>query len=308
MDDFVPTTDAMPEEFVDPEGDAELYDPKFSMEATTSDLRKMWGDWLCHEGSGKYADQHFFGKTIGGVPAAALDAFRALEQALKATGYKPSSSWAYNCRNIAGTKSYSLHSYGIAIDIDPKANPFSKGDPYSGKVKEQHVDAVLKIKNKRGHSVWSWGGKWKRRDRMHFQLDQDPSNVDVDWSTVPEGDGMTATVMEKPAVSQEKEPVTRNTGKANSELIDAAFAASWTQGDKNYWHQLSADSAEWSDFWNACYAAAEKVTRNGKPANAWIDAAFAAGWAQGDKNYWHRMSANNAEWSDFWKAFTAAVG
>jgi len=207
VDDFVPTTDGMPEEFADPEGDAELHDPKLSLEATTTDLRKMWAAWLCHRGSGKYADPKFFGKTIGGVPATAVDAFRALEQALRTSGYQPRSSWAYNCRNIANTNKFSLHSFGIAIDIDPKANPFTTGDPYSGKIKAHHVEAVLEIKNKRGQSVWSWGGSWKKRDRMHFQLDQDPTNVDVDWSTVPgasAGAGVTGRAVD---IEKEEEAV-----------------------------------------------------------------------------------------------------
>ncbi len=249
MDDFVPTTDDMPEEFTDPESDAELYDPSLSTETPTSNLRKMWADWLCHKGSGKFADAEFFGRTIGGVPVVAVDAFRGLEQALKSSGYDPKSSWAYNCRNIAGTNSYSLHSFGIAIDIDPKVNPYSSGDPYSGKIKAKHVTAVLDIKNKRGQSVWSWGGNWRKRDRMHFQLDQHAKNVDVDWSTVRGGEGMTTSSVQKEA--------TRNTGKASPELIDAAFAAGWAQGDKNYWHKLTADSAEWSDFWNAFAAAVD---------------------------------------------------
>ncbi len=300
MNDFVPTTEGMPEEFAEPESDAELHDPKLSMEATTGDLRKMWADWLCAKGPGKYANPIFFAKKIGGVPAVAEDAFRALEQALKSSGYQPKSAWAYNCRNIGGTKSYSLHSYGIAIDIDPSVNPYSSGDPYSGKFKSEHVEAVLAIKNAEGRRVWSWGGNWKKRDRMHFQLDQDPTGVDVDWSTVPGGESMTSSVAE--------ERTTRTVGKASAELIDAAFAAGWAQGDKNYWLTLSPDSGEWPDFWNACYGAAEKVTRSGKPDDAWIEAAFAAGWAQGDKTYWLEMSTDSDEWSDFWNAFTAAVG
>ena len=202
MDDFVPNTDNMPEEFADPEGDAELHDPALALEATTTALRNMWADWLCHKGSGRFADPKFFGKGIGGVPVVAVDAFKALEAALTSSGYEPSSSWAYNCRNIGGTDRYSLHSYGIAIDIDPSVNPFSTGDPHSGKIKANHVEAVLAIKNQKGQSVWSWGGNWKKRDRMHFQLDRDPNNVDVDWSTVPGGPpGGTDTTV----VTQEEE-------------------------------------------------------------------------------------------------------
>ena len=178
----------VPEEFLAPEGDAELQDPELMFEATTSSLRRMWADWMCKKGSGTYSDPKIFGQTIGTVPTVAVDAFKALEAAITAAGFKPKArAWAYNCRKIGGSNNYSLHSAGIAIDIDPKDNPYTHGDRYSGTIKEPHVRAVLAIKNSAGKSVWSWGGNWSKPDRMHFQLDQAPNAVDVDWSTVPGG-------------------------------------------------------------------------------------------------------------------------
>ena len=185
MESFVPSSDDMPAEFAEADEDAELQDLGDGLETSTRDLRKLWAEWLCHRGSGGFADPRFFGKTIGGVPIPAVDAYLALEAALRSSGYEPASAWSYNCRAIAGSSSYSLHSYGVAIDLDPSVNPFSVGDPFSGKIKEKHVTAVLGIKNGDGVSIWSWGGNWKKRDRMHFQLDRGPAGVDVDWSTVP---------------------------------------------------------------------------------------------------------------------------
>ena len=178
----------IPDEFLDPEGDAESQDPELVMEATTSTLRKLWDDWMCRRGGGNYSDVEFFGRRIGGVPLPAVDAYRALEQSLRSAGYAPRSCWAYNCRLIAGTNQRSLHSAGIAVDIDPKHNPFSDGDPFAGKLQPDHVAAAMTIRNSRGARVWSWGGNWTTPDRMHFQLDQGPSAVDVDWSTVPGGE------------------------------------------------------------------------------------------------------------------------
>jgi hypothetical protein len=190
---FRPSIEDMSPVFADPEAEAELLDPELEigeeLETTTARLRTLWDGWKC--GNGVYIDQPFFGKTIGGIPAPAQDAFRALEMVLRATGYEPKSRWAYNCRNIGGSSLPSLHSYGIAVDLDPKQNPFAHGDRYSGLIKAHHVSAVLAIKNTSGRSIWSWGGNWSKPDRMHFQLDQGPDAVDVDWSTVPgvgEGD------------------------------------------------------------------------------------------------------------------------
>lgn len=184
-DDFTPSADEMPPEFIDPEADAETLDPKYGLETSSATLRGLWSAWLCNKGSGRFANQSFFGSSIGGVAAPAADAVAALEAALRSTGYQPKSRWAFNCRKIGGSDKFSLHAYGIAIDIDPKENPFTAGDAYSGKLQRRHVQAALAIKNKRGQSVWSWGGSWRRPDRMHFQIDRGPDNVDVDWATVP---------------------------------------------------------------------------------------------------------------------------
>jgi peptidoglycan hydrolase-like protein with peptidoglycan-binding domain len=173
-----------PDEFEDPEGsgekqDPDLADPLSAYETTTKTLRELWAPWMCRKGTGRYVDIVFFGRKVGGVPEPAVDAYRALEAALRATGYEPKSRWAYNCRRIGGTDSYSLHSAGIAIDIDPALNPYSEGERYSGKLKPHHVAAVLAIKNSAGDSVWSWGGNWAKPDRMHFQLNQGPRRVDI---------------------------------------------------------------------------------------------------------------------------------
>lgn len=179
-----------PPDFHD-EGDAELQDPDLQLETTSSSLRVLWAKWMCRAG-GSYTDVDFFGRKIGGVPTPAVDAYRAMEEALTSMGYLPKSRWAYNCRKIADSSSYSLHSAGIAIDIDPNENPYSAGDRHSGTIKANHVAAVLAVRNSAGRSVWSWGGNWSTPDRMHFQLDQGPDAVDVNWSTVP-GHGATAS-------------------------------------------------------------------------------------------------------------------
>lgn len=142
----------------------------------TSKLREWWAPYRCKMG-GEWADPLFFGQPIGGVPAVAVEAFRALEDALRRSGYQPESRWAYNCRPIAGTTAWSLHAYGIAIDIDPAANPFSTGDPFAGRLKPHHVEAVEALRSKGGRQLWAWGGRWTgRKDRMHFQLNVPPDD------------------------------------------------------------------------------------------------------------------------------------
>ncbi len=146
----------------------------------TAEMREAWADWQCQEGPGEYVDAQFFGRSIGGVAAPAAAAFDALEQALRDSGYEPSSAWAYSCRKVGGSDNYSLHAYGIAIDIDVSENPYSEGDAYSGKIKKEHVDAVMGITNSAGDSVWRWGGHFATPDRMHFQLDVGPDQLAMD--------------------------------------------------------------------------------------------------------------------------------
>lgn len=178
-------TAAIPTEFLEPEGDGERQDPDLVLEATSASLRAEWERWMCRSGPPAFVDIEFFGRRIGGVPAPAVDAYRGLERALRSSGYVPNSCWAYNCRVIAGTDRPSLHSAGIAVDIDPGQNPYTEGDPFSGRLQPDHVAAVMAIRNDRGARMWSWGGHWAKPDRMHFQLDQGPSGMGVDWSSVP---------------------------------------------------------------------------------------------------------------------------
>lgn len=83
------------------------------------------------------------------------------------------------CRNSRGTSSFSAHASGLAIDVNPFQNPYSKGDI----VLPELASAYLDRSNHRPGMVyagdvvqrafasigWSWGGAWRSPvDRMHF--------------------------------------------------------------------------------------------------------------------------------------------
>lgn len=200
-DHMGPTGDLTPDQegWDSGEGNAELQDPQLQFEASSASLRTLWATWMCQKG-GDWKRFTFYGEGCGSVPSAAHDAFVALESALKSTGFAPTTrSGTYNCRKIKDSDSYSLHSYGIAIDVDWDKNPHEAGDPYSGTIKKPQVNAVLAIKNTNGRSVFSWGGSWKTPDRMHFQLDVGPGDVTVDWATVPGGE---AGASQSPSAAQ----------------------------------------------------------------------------------------------------------
>ncbi|HEY5890928.1 MAG TPA: M15 family metallopeptidase [Acidimicrobiia bacterium] len=86
---------------------------------------------------------------------------------------------AFNCRPVTGGSSYSEHSYGHAIDINPLVNPYVKGStilppagaPYADRSQDApgmiHAgDEVVVAFNGIG---WVWGGTWTSlKDYQHF--------------------------------------------------------------------------------------------------------------------------------------------
>lgn len=97
---------------------------------------------------------------------------------------------AFNCRNIANSKNISIHSYGLAIDVNPIQNPFVEIDSADVSVHpEAGVDylnrknirtgmvetsltsgkTVIDIFNQHGFTIW--GGNWNTPiDWHHFQV------------------------------------------------------------------------------------------------------------------------------------------
>jgi hypothetical protein len=86
---------------------------------------------------------------------------------------------AFNCRLVTGGSSYSEHSYGRAIDINPLVNPYVKGSivlpPAGSPYVDRSLDApgmihandeVVQAFAARG---WIWGGTWSSlKDYQHF--------------------------------------------------------------------------------------------------------------------------------------------
>jgi hypothetical protein len=66
----------------------------------------------------------------------------------------------FNIRKMRGLKSWSLHSWGIAIDLNAFENGLGKEPKLSSEFVKCFTDAGM-----------DWGGFWKTRvDGMHFQL------------------------------------------------------------------------------------------------------------------------------------------
>lgn len=93
------------------------------------------------------------------------DLVKPLEQAFKnliSTGFvKELKTWdgCFNIRKKRGLASMSLHSWGIAIDVNAAWNGLGKTPVLSAGFVKCFTDAGFE-----------WGGTWTRKDGMHFQL------------------------------------------------------------------------------------------------------------------------------------------
>lgn len=67
----------------------------------------------------------------------------------------------FNIRKKRGLSSMSLHSWGIAIDVNAAWNGLGQEPNLSAEFVKCFTDAGF-----------DWGGTWKRKDGMHFQLNK----------------------------------------------------------------------------------------------------------------------------------------
>ncbi len=86
---------------------------------------------------------------------------------------------AFNCRAVTGGSSWSEHSYGTAIDVNPLVNPYVRGStvlpPEGRRYADRDLtepgmihagDATVEAFVERG---WIWGGTWSSpKDYQHF--------------------------------------------------------------------------------------------------------------------------------------------
>jgi len=88
---------------------------------------------------------------------------------------------AFNCRSVTGKPgTFSNHSWGLAIDINPLTNPYVKGDNVSPPEGRKYLDRTMSspglivtgsyILTRFEKSGWKWGGDWTDlKDYQHFE-------------------------------------------------------------------------------------------------------------------------------------------
>ena len=102
------------------------------------------------------------------------------------TSMEANNTSAFNYRTVSGTSKLSNHAYGMAIDINPRINPYVKGNvvlPENGAAYKQRNVAKCKGKYKsnmihKGDTAYQiltkygfeWGGSWHScQDYQHFE-------------------------------------------------------------------------------------------------------------------------------------------
>jgi len=72
--------------------------------------------------------------------------------------------WGYAYRNVRGsTDTLSCHSSGTAIDLNATKHPLTK----AGTFPVEKIPMLKALAKKYG---LTWGGDWKRKDEMHFEV------------------------------------------------------------------------------------------------------------------------------------------
>lgn len=183
------------------------------MGLSTSKLRESWKSFECDESQMVVIP---FGPDKIRVAPPTAPVWDALAAVLQHFGYsiRTLDTDSYNCRNIKGTHEKSLHSFGVALDINWSTNPFRETpdkrkvrfsdkptqDGRAEDVRTGHADtdltpdmiaAALAIRTRNGKAALEWGGNWSStKDTMHFEIDVAPEDLDggIDAASVLGGD------------------------------------------------------------------------------------------------------------------------
>ena len=104
-----------------------------------------------------------------------VDAYRGSDDASMAAD----NTSGFNCRFVSGTRRWSEHAYGEAIDVNPVENPYLQGGRVRPPAGRRYLD---RSRARPGMAVdggvlvrafesvgWKWGGRWSgSRDYQHF--------------------------------------------------------------------------------------------------------------------------------------------
>lgn len=151
---------------------------------SSSSLRVAWAP-RCR---GPHAEFRLNGRGVVTVRAQIIEAVRALDACLRTWNYRTrqADTGAYVCRQSVGGGGWSLHAYGIAIDINWETNPY--GSRLKTDMPRAMINAICGIRTNNGKQVWNWGGNWSgNKDAMHYEIVCTPRDLatGINPATIP---------------------------------------------------------------------------------------------------------------------------
>ena len=141
---------------------------------STAELRILWAP-AC---TAPFARLNLYGEGVVTVDVLIVDAVKALNAVLIDWDYRTrrADTGAYNCRQITGGTNYSLHAYGIAVDLNWSTNPY--GHHLITDMAIGMIEAIEGIRTAGGVQVWRWGGRYSNnKDAMHFEVVASPAEL-----------------------------------------------------------------------------------------------------------------------------------
>ena len=141
---------------------------------STAELRILWAP-AC---TAPFARLNLYGEGVVTVDVLIVDAVKALNAVLIDWDYRTrrADTGAYNCRTITGGRSYSLHAYGIAVDLNWSTNPY--GHHLITDMPIGMIEDIEGIRTAGGVQVWRWGGRYSNnKDAMHFEVVASPAEL-----------------------------------------------------------------------------------------------------------------------------------
>jgi hypothetical protein len=145
----------------------EMPEPLITLPIRQSDCPKLFGDPM--DSVFRYAwivssilDLGFKKLTISCHKVMVEPLQRAIAN-LKAAGVEKQFKTYDGCwvvRHMRGSSSLSMHAYGLAIDLNAAANPFHC----------EHFAMTEEFAGCFEKAGFTWGGRWRQPDAMHFQI------------------------------------------------------------------------------------------------------------------------------------------
>ena len=200
--------------------------------ASTSEMRAAWAP-ACDSGGMETISFGDAGARVT-VDRLTVPIWRAVEAIFAKYRYtiRRSDTGAYNCRQITGGSGYSLHAYGIAVDVNWQSNPYGPNlvtNMPAGAIRE--IEAL----NVNGQPVLRWGGRYSgNKDAMHFEVIVPPTvairfQAPQEGLTVAEIDQLIDVIQRQGELTRQKLEAStnkiitavQNQGKLTREKIEA---------------------------------------------------------------------------------------